>query len=405
MLGTITKPIRIVAMGMDKHACNMYALLFSKHTNGQYTLADINQAEACIFDLDSYGAQKLWNDFRREYPELPTIVLSLREKNLDGTRFVKKPINVKDFLTTLTKVKQQIEDQGRSNSSFNQKTNGAAAPQTTINQPKSSPTKQTKINQAGHLIGNRQIYSNLHANKVECGYLPDIDPHKTEQLEKIYYDPSQHFQALFENALKQAKEKKACVLLEGFIGKVIINPMQNQVLCTSTEDALHSLMLLPMKKDVIKMRFFDCIELSYHIQSNVLPFHYNYLDQFRWKMAIWASHGHLPQGTPLETPIILLHWPNLTRVLLTPHALQITALWIERPFSLLETAKRLGIEQRYVFTFYSAVYAIGLAFPERRGKPRDNDDRYSTNPDSIFNANKEKRSLFKRILSRLSFSN
>ncbi len=398
---TTTKPIRIVAMGMDQHACNMYALLFSKHTHGQYTLVDIHQAEACIFDLDGYGAQKLWEEFRQAHPELPTLVLSLREKNLDGTRFVKKPINVKTFLTILAEIKQEIETRGRSNLQAERKIH--APPQNPTQPSEQVEAKSVKVNQMGHLMGHRQAYSNHYASKVECGQLPDINPHKPEQVEKIYYDPEQHFQSVFERALKQAKDKKACILLEGFIGKMIINPAQNQVLCTSTEDSLHSLMLLPMKKDAIKMQTFDCIELSYYIQSNVLPFHYSYLDQFRWKIAIWAAHGRLPNETPLDAPIILLHWPNLTRLLLTPHALRIAALWIERPFSLLDTAKRLGISQRYVFTFYSAAHAVGLAFPERRTEARDKDPRYRSKPESIFNPDQEKRSLFKRILSRLSF--
>lgn len=400
MPATINKPIRVVAMGMDQHSSNMYALLFSKHTHGQYILTDMNQAEICIFDLDGYGAQKLWDEFRQEHPELPTIVLSLKEKNLDNTWFAKKPINVKSFLNTLADVKQLIEKRGRNQVQLKPQTSHAVSnPSATP-----SPVHETKVNQVGHLMGNRQVQSSYKASKVECGQLPDINPHRPEELEKIFYDPARHFQGSFEQAIKMAKEKKACVLLEGFIGKMIINPAQNQVLCTSKEDALHSLMLLPMRKDAIKIQAFDCVELSYHIQSNVLPFYYSYLDQFHWKITIWAAHGRLPNNTPLETPIILLHWPNLTRLFLTPHALRIAALWIERPFSLLDTAKRLGIAQRYVFTFYSAAHAAGLAFPERRVEQRDSDERYNSNPDNIFNSNKEKRSLFKRILSRLSFS-
>ncbi len=397
------KPIRIGIMGMDEHARNMYDLVLSKHATDQYILADLNQAEACLFDLDSYGAQKLWDDFRHKYPSLPALVLSLREKQFDNSYFVKKPINIKQFLQTLDSVKKAVEEQRQ----YHHPTHATSQPISSPAKPTLPSTnakKPTKTHHAGHLMADRQAESSRYASKVEYGQLPDIDPHKPEQVEKIYYDMKQHFQNLFEQALLLAKEKKSCVLLEGFIGKIIIHPQQNQVLCTSTEDTLHSLMLLPMQHHNIEVQRFDCVELSYHIQSTVLPFNYNYLDQFRWKLAIWAAHGRIPIGTALETPIILLHWPNLTRLLLTPYALQIAALWIERPFSLIDTAKHLNIPQKYVFTFYSAVHTLGLAFPERRGEQREKDERYDITPENIFDEHKHKRNLFKRILSRLSFS-
>ena len=85
-----------------------------------------------------------------------------------------------------------------------------------------------------------------------------------------------------------------------------------------------------------------------------------------------------------------MHWPNFTRLIVTPYALKISALWIAQPHSLLTTAQVLNIPQRYVFAFYSAAHALKLAFVDRRTTPR----AAKLTPN-------EKRSLFQRILARL----
>jgi hypothetical protein len=119
------------------------------------------------------------------------------------------------------------------------------------------------------------------------------------------------------------------------------------------------------------------------------------LDSFLWKMALWTSRGKIPKGADLSRNIVLLHWPNFTRLILTPHAMEISALWIAQPQSLLDTAKLLEIPQRYVFSFFSAACAIKLAFIDRRQDKRIPDTLATTSSDHA------KRGLFKRLLARL----
>ncbi len=49
-----------------------------------------------------------------------------------------------------------------------------------------------------------------------------------------------------------------------------------------------------------------------------------------------------------------MEWPTLTRLASIPHALRIAALLYDHPYPLADAARLLGIEQRYVFAFYSA---------------------------------------------------
>jgi hypothetical protein len=90
------------------------------------------------------------------------------------------------------------------------------------------------------------------------------------------------------------------------------------------------------------------------------------LYSFVWQLALWASRGRLPAGTSLSQPIYLRRWPNFSRLVVTPHALAIAALWTKQPRSLIDTAVSLNIPQRYVFAFYSAASAVQLAGETRR---------------------------------------
>ena len=90
------------------------------------------------------------------------------------------------------------------------------------------------------------------------------------------------------------------------------------------------------------------------------------METLLWKIALWTAHGRLPAGTPLNKRVVLIQWPNLSRLPMPPYALQIAALWQQQPCSLLETAKHFAIPQRYVFAFYSATHALHLCFPDRR---------------------------------------
>jgi hypothetical protein len=83
-------------------------------------------------------------------------------------------------------------------------------------------------------------------------------------------------------------------------------------------------------------------------------------EKLLWLMALWASRGRVPEGTDLDAPVSLLRWPNFTRILMTPNAMQIAALWHTQPTSLLQTAKRQAIPHRQIFAIFRACQALGL---------------------------------------------
>ena len=108
-----------------------------------------------------------------------------------------------------------------------------------------------------------------------------------------------------------------------------------------------------------------------------------------WLISLWSSRGRIPEGTDLRQAVYLLQWPNLTRLASIPHSVRIAALLYDKPYRLTEVARQLGIEQRYVFAFYSACKSIGLANVSKR------------KVDQLFVAEKPKADKNKSILSKL----
>lgn len=114
-----------------------------------------------------------------------------------------------------------------------------------------------------------------------------------------------------------------------------------------------------------------------------------------WRTALWASRGRVPKGTSFTTPVSLRRWPNVTKLMVFPQALRVSALWAKAPYSLVDTAKYLAIPQRNVFAFYSAVHAIGLVSNAQGDKSRHIKSTTSTT--------KGRKGLLSRIINRLRF--
>ena len=86
-------------------------------------------------------------------------------------------------------------------------------------------------------------------------------------------------------------------------------------------------------------------------------------------------------------------WPNFTRLLVTPHAMRISALLIQGPRTLSNVAEVLNIKPQYVFVFISSACALGLT-----GQAKREVDVLVQSPE--IKPNKEK-GLLSRIISKL----
>ncbi|MCK5663978.1 MAG: hypothetical protein KAI17_10845, partial [Thiotrichaceae bacterium] len=345
--------INIVAFGINQQTRSIFEMIFRGPGKGGYILIeDIQSAHACVFDLDNIEGMKLWKEYRSS---LPTIILSLEHKDVVGTIYVKKPIEIDKLIKAFEKTKQLIDSSKESD------------------KPQKVPTKSPAL-----AVQNVKLATEIAIEKEEeslqqfCGSHPDIDPVQPKEYKHVFYEPKQYMQGFFEKAIDVSiQTPNKGILLEGLYTPMVLFYRKNKIFsdCNFTErsiDLLRTMTLLPVKKSALRMTFLTEKEIENYVTVNQLA--EQAFDNFFWRQTLWTARGCVPNGIDLNKIIILPNWPNFTRLIVTPYALKISALWLEQPHSLLETAKILDIPQRYVFAFFSAAYANRLAFLDRRVK-------------------------------------
>lgn len=369
--------LNIAMVGTDEQTRMILKKSLYDYGKRQYALVDsVQSADVIIFDLDSLEAMDLWKEYRALYPSLPILILSLHYRSISGTFFIQKPINVEKLLKILEKIKIQKK--------------GIQIDTESQSHPYAAETKVNRVKLAAEI--QREKEDNLFYQF--CGYAADIDPYQPQAVEKIYYDHTHYLQGFLEKAFTTAQQSHAeGILIEGLHTPMILLPEKNQLLCSSLclEEQLHTMAVLPLSASS-HLRLLSLDEATIEQWRLTEKLFAQPLEPFLWKVALWTARGHLPKGTSLFKNVVLKQWPNFTRLIITPHALEIAALWIAQPHSLIETAKVLSIAQRYVFAFFSATQALKLTVLDHQQEKR----AYTLT--ALPHA---KRSLFQQLLAHL----
>ncbi len=391
--------IKIATVGMDKQMLRILEMVFNGPGKGDYTLVNtLEEAQACIFDLDNLEGMKSWKDYRNSNLKLPTIILSLNYKDIAGTIFVRKPIEINDLLKNLIKITNPTV---------------AASHKSVQEESNSQIDQRQSISHNAELITETN-FAEQNAAKLYGDY-DDINLNNQEQIDKLFYDTGEYLQGYFEYAFTLSQKlETGGLLIEGLYCPVILIAKQNRILRSNefNDNQLRTMTLLPLSNITVRHNQSRGKAFKIHLnekhglnivnlnESELAQYQKQYslipqnLDGFLWLIALWTARGRLAKGTDLNEPVILKNWPNFTRLIETPYALKIAAFWIGNPHSLLETARILEIPQRYVFAFFNAARAIRLA------STNSNFDTSSSTTAS-FAKQHAKRSLFQRILTKL----
>lgn len=376
-------PVRIACFGMDEYAKRMVDTIFRQRAHSRFVLSDEFRAEAGMVDLDGFGAQARWKQYRVRHPELPTLVLSIRAQNLPNTRFIQKPVDVGELLTGLDYLHDQVRDK-----------TPPPTPSPTAEMVPAMPGFVERREPAQEIAKPKLVYHDAGFDEENgCGEHKTYHPDKPLGNEEIHYHPEQYLQRILRRAMDAAESRDTNIRLEGLKENLIVSPTNHRVYYTTTQQQIRAMAMLPHSADKLRQVEMPHKELDALFQATTTPIRYQYTDRLLWKLAIWGANGRLPADTPLDRPVVIKYWPNFTRLLLTPHAQRIVALWRKTPVSLMETAHRLRIHPCYVFTVFSAAHALDIALIERRLTERAPPERKTDHS--------AKRGLFQRILARL----
>jgi len=94
------------------------------------------------------------------------------------------------------------------------------------------------------------------------------------------------------------------------------------------------------------------------------------IDELLWSAGFYASNGKLMKGCFGDDVVKLRHWPNVTRIPVTPNTMRIIALLTGHPTSIVLAKHLLKIDIGELHQFYSAARCAGIAHVLNR-KPDD----------------------------------
>ncbi len=420
--------ITISFLGVDERSKSAYQLFFEKIKPVQYELInDYRKAQLCLVDKDSYNIQQQYEELTHNYPEKYILVLSIVEHfcTHDNEFFLQKPIKREALQKLLNKIYGFIS--GKTINKSSAPTN--AHIKKTVEKisqkyiKKSDDVKhKNSVKPAKKVKHNSVVSINRTANvstsnagkllKIEheeyfVGESPDIDINDSEQLKKAYYTPDTSLQSIMEQANIKSQQSGQIVQLNVLNHVFYFDAKEQKVHCTAGPAILRPLCFVyhdnEASYNVKPSSFRDDLNFILQAKKNkttkkATEKHSWSMEAFMWLITLWCSRGRVPEGCDLTQPVYLMQWPNLTRLEPIPHAVRIAALIYDQPRTLTDAAKQLGIEQRYVFAFFSACKTIGLS------------DMSQRNVDKLFvseNPEKHKnKSIMSKLLGKLvNFSN
>lgn len=292
-------PLRMAVIGMDLRRRNLLELVLSGPGRSDCVIVGDARAEAGMIDMDSYGALDLLAAQRRRYPGRPLLLLALDPLPRD-----------------------------------------VVGEDTFLDKPV----------QVGALIAALEVVrSRLRA--------PEPRPPVDLVHDATYYDPDRYLQGVVLAARDEAVARNRAVYVEGPWPTITLFPSTGTALVNGGAEGLLPYMSQPDLSTGARLTFAPEPLFSPHHPDSLA------MDTLVWGMTLAASDGRLPVGTPRDRRCSLRSWPNFTRLAGAPGGMAIAALWSREPHSLLETADLLELPREHVFSFYSAVLALGLLAP------------------------------------------
>jgi hypothetical protein len=365
--------LRVATLGMDDRSRAALDLVFKGPGKGAFSLAEEPTAQATIVDLDGPGAADLWANYRRRFPDRPTVALSIREPSISDAVILRKPLRIADLLRSLEDIARGADRAG----------SGTPAPVPSVQgkpgapgvAPAQSNYRQTKSSRGATLAMERGVQAGYSQAIADA---PEVDLRNPDELQKLFFSVEEYAGGRVIREVKAALSDGIAREISAWGGHIVVLPGPRRVLTDLSDARLKQFAfvrltgldapeqgLLPFELRSRLLR--DADQVKALEQAPPRGMQATSTEAFLWKLTAWIARGRMPLGGNPTLPVVLRHWPNLTRLLLLPNAMRIAALWMAQPRSAFSSARALKVPLSHVLTFYSAAHAIGLvALPKRQ---------------------------------------
>lgn len=430
-----TEVITISFLGVGERSRLAYQFFFENTKQLKCELIDdYRKAQLCLIDTDTYNIQQQYETLIRDYPDKYILALSIQEHSSrhDKEFFLKKPVNKHALLDSFNQIYSLITGKNTSNIKINkgpyeapthsQKTRRTkseiiiakktkrASDNDELNRPVKSvedntvvpikTTRKVSAANAGRLLNveNEKYFVGQQHERYFVGQQPDIDINDPKQLKNIFYEPNKLLQAIVVRT-RDISQKTGQVIQLNILNQIFYFDEKDKKVYSNVGLAnIRPLCVIEHNNDIsykVKDNKFrdelrDCFRISRdNMAEKRLVTQSWCIECFIWLVALWCSRGRIPQGVDITQPVYLKQWPNLTRLGSIPHAVSVAALIYDRPQTLTEVAKKLGVDQRYVFAFFSACESLSILDVSRR------------DTDKLFVSENQKHHKNKSIMTKL----
>ena len=381
--------VNICLKGIEGPSRKSLVFLLSNQRNTTYKIVDDHPDAITIIDIDDYRGKAAWNRIVNSGIHGNTanvIVLGRTPVTVENGVMLQKPFRPAQLLDAIYMLLPECQDEKKlalehaKSPGWSSSPAGGRQPSRAAQEPSHSPQRKGLSRAAAASLNEREMHAFL-------GTTPDVDMDNVRAIEKIQYEPGNFLAPKMQALIKQATKNNRILRVQCIDAAFYIVPQQQCVRTLVKEKSLRAFGALPLGHRSLELKAVS--KLPAKVEA--LGYRYSYED-FIWRLALASSRGRLPKHVNLDQRHQLRRWPNLTRLLLFPHATQISALWIASPKSIREVVNQLGIPQRYVFGFFASASMMGYLQPvgEVHAAPMPTNTR------------SRHRSLFRRLLDNLS---
>jgi hypothetical protein len=363
MSNNAKSPLKVALHAMDERSVRTMVMYLKGPCQGAAVVVDKASAEVDIFDGDSVNAKQLLAERLAKPTVKQVIVLSLQNVYLDNVVSVKKPVKSEDMLGALAEAKARFEQAKKNSPTIAD--NEASVDDIPEEKPvlKSYTINTDEQNKTSKHQTAMQL--NEAAFGTYIGNVQGVDVNDPAQFAKATYVPKDYFQGYIQSAINTCQDKNENLQLHSGWRQLVLLPQSHEIWLDAEDKELRAFASLKLDHAPSKK-----MSLSpFHSELSTLtksPEKFHSMDAFVWKLACWTSKGRYPDSIDVDHPVYLKHWPNFSRLLITPHAMRIAALLVQEPRTLGDVAVVLNIKPQYVFVFVSAAHAMGLVAQARR---------------------------------------
>lgn len=378
-------PIGIALYGMDERCTARMTTIFKMVFKGRCEHVSAAEAKLGIVDLDT--EENAWDSFRKEYPDLPAIVMSEKASEIKDTIYVSKPAKLDvlwDSIFNIVTGLPRVSDLNKGAESSN-------VVSLADNQPAATSTvvKKAGVSSAAGLMETRTDTVNTVRKTVQKPGPRDVAD--------IYFNPDDYLLGKMVASIKENAENDCVIDVKCWRDrKLLLLPKQNKAYTDLKDSQLKNLGVATFSDEFnIEIN----IEQRSMADSEIQGLQLFPLDYLVWDLALRTARGRLPEGTQASSIQYLRCWPNFTRLPNTSNGMRIAALWAGNPRSLDDVALNLDISREDVYSFYSAAVMTNLAGSAERKV--DN----LVEPEAVQKKEVTRRGLLSSILRQISKNN